>query len=134
MKKTRYLQLNSIMMLEYELLGEQAVADIDKRDVEVFNYTKLADGHYCIYSPMNCEVSFDKGKPELMTDPVTHNTLNHLAVPKDKKASSWYTFIDNGYEYCQEDEFNSVKYKQYERYLTNPIDPERENKVENMNI
>lgn len=134
MKKTRYLQLNSIMMLEYELLGEQSTPDNDFHDVERFNYTKLVDGHYCIYSPMNMEVSFDGDKPELMNEPVTHNTLNHLAVPKDKKDAAWYTFIDNGYEYCQEDEFNSVKYKQYEKYLTNPIDPDRENKVEVLTV
>lgn len=134
MKKTRYLQLNNVMMLEYELLGEQLAPDNDFTDVETFYYTKLLNGHYCIYSPMTCEVSFTNAKPELKSreSVVTYNTLNHLAVPKDKKDSTWYTFLDNGYEYCQEDEFNSLKFQQYEKYLLNPIDPSRDSKVETL--
>ena len=113
MKKTRYLQLNNIMMLEYELLGEQTAPDNDYTDVETIYYTKLLDGHYCIYSPMSCEVSFDNDIPALkkQTNIITYNTLNHFAVPKDKKDSMWYTFIDNSYEYCEENEFESLKFK-----------------------
>ena len=136
MKKTRYLQLNNVMMLEYELLGKQITPDNDFTDVKTFYYTKLLNGHYCIYSPMTCEVSFANAKPELKSreSVITYNTLNHLAVPKDKKDSTWYTFLDNGYEYCQEDEFNSLKFQQYEKYLLNPIDPSRDSKVEILTV
>lgn len=135
MKKTRYLQLNNIMMLEYELLGEQTAPDNDYTDVETIYYTKLLDGHYCIYSPMSCEVSFDNDIPALkkQTNIITYNTLNHFAVPKDKKDSMWYTFIDNSYEYCEENEFESLKFKQYEKYLLNP-DTSSNNKVEVIHI
>lgn len=136
MKKTRYLQLNNVMMLEYELLGEQTVPDNDFSDVETFYYTRLLDGHYCLYSPMTCEVSFADNAPELRNrdDVVTYNTLNHLTVPKDRKGTSWFTFLDSGYEYCQEDEFDSLKFEQYEKYMSNPIDPSRENKVEILTV
>lgn len=138
MSRTRYLQLNNVMMMEYKLLGEAATPDIDFSNDESFYYTMLADGHYLVFSPNTCEVSFENGTAvpyDIKTgNPKSLNTLNHLAVPCDKKDNEWYTFIDNSFEYCEEDELNSTKFKQYAKYLTNPIDSTSTNKVELLNI
>lgn len=139
MSKTRYLHLNRVMMLEYKLLGEAYTPDIDFSNDETFYYTKLLDGHYLIFSPNNCEVEFDnegKAVPYGVNSEKlkTFNTLNHLAVPKDKKDAEWYTFIDNGYEFCEEDEFNSEKYNLYKKYFVNPYDATNSNKLEILNV
>ena len=140
MSKTRYLPLNTVMMLEYKLQGEASARDVDFSNDETFYYTKLKDGHYLIYSPQDCEVEFVNGKAvpysvKIHDDRLkTFNTLNHLGVPTDKKGTLWYTFIDNSYEYCEEDEFASFKYSRYMPYLTNPIDPNNPSKVEVLKV
>lgn len=139
MSKTRYLHLNKVMMLEYKLLGEAYAPDNDFSNDETFYYTKLLDGHYLIFSPNTAEVSFDtngKATPYSAnaTELKSFNTLNHLAIPKDKKDAEWYTFIDNSFEFCEQDELNSLKYKQYSKYLTNPLDPGSSNKVEVLRV
>lgn len=138
MSKTRYLPLNAVMLLEYKLLEEASTPDIDFSNDETFYYTKLLDGHYLIFSPNTCEMTFNNSKPEPISahtgDVKTFNTLNHLAVPTDRKDSLWYTFIDNSYEYCEEDELNSLKYKQYARYFSNPLDPSSNDRVETLKV
>ena len=138
MSKTRYLPLNGIMMLEYKMLGEAYAPDNDFSNDETFYYTKLVDNHYLLFSPSDCEVSFDTGKAVPYNvnsgDIKTFNTLNHLAVPKDKKDAEWYTFLDNNFEYCEEDELNSFKCKQYKRYMTNPFDPSNRDKIETLHV
>ena len=141
MSKTRYLPLNGVMLLEYKLQGEFAAKDIDFSNNETFYYTKLIDGHYLIFSPQSCEMEFVNGEPKpyniKSTDNrlVTLNTFNHLTVPTNKKATLWYTFIDNSYEYCEENELDSFKYKQYEPYLINPFDDTNEiSKIEVLNV
>ena len=139
MSKTRYLHLNKVMMLEYKLLGEAYAPDNDFSNDETFYYTRLADGHYLIFSPNTAEVSFDttgKAVPYSANSEYlkSFNTLNHLAIPKDRKDAEWYTFIDNSFEFCEQDELNSLKYKQYVKYLTNPIDSRNSNKVEVLNV
>lgn len=140
MSKTRYLPLNAVMMLEYKLQGEQTAKDTDFSNDETFYYTKLLDGHYLIFSPQNCEVEFINGKP-VPYNIKTHddrlktlNTINHLGVPTDKKDTLWYTFIDNSYEYCEENEFTSFKYSRYAPYLINPINPDNPTKAEILRV
>lgn len=139
MLKTRYLPLNTVMMLEYKLQGESN-RDIDFSNNETFYYTKLLDGHYLIFSPESCEVEFLNGKaiPYNIKSSdsrlKTLNTINHLGVPTNKKDTIWYTFIDNSYEYCEENELNSFKYKQYEPYLINPENSDSSTKIEEINV
>jgi hypothetical protein len=124
--RTRYLQLNNVMMLEYRMNDE--LYDQDEHNNERFYLTRLADNHYCVFSPGDYETKTENGKivqrsPKEVEKNGTYNTMNHLAIPIDAKDSDWYTFIDNSFEYCEENELESLKAKQYERYLK-PLDDE----------
>lgn len=128
-KKTRYLQLNDVMMFEYIMKTDTN----DGNDSETLYFTKLLDNHYCTFWPNNYETEFVNGKAVLNKDKVkSYNTLNHMAVPKDRKCSEWYAFIDDTYEYSEEDELNSLKAEQYMKYM-NPTD-DSDNVIHILNI
>lgn len=123
--KTRYLQLNDVMMLEYIMKTNGN----DSRNNEKLYFTKLLDNHYCVFSPNDCELAFNNDgtkrvvtpDPEASCDPrPIYNTMNHLAIPMDRKCNDWYTFIDNNYDYAERDELSSEKAKQYKRYMQSP--------------
>ena len=122
--KTRYLQLNDVMMLEYIMKTDSK----DAKNNEKLYFTKLLDNHFCVFSPNTYEISFmesgaKKAKSKNSREGEEHaiyNTMNHLAIPMDSKCNDWYTFIDNSYEYSERDELNSLKADEYMKYLKSP--------------
>ena len=98
MLKTRYLQLSDIMMLEYNMLGENKNSISNISDLYV---TKTKDDHLTIFSPSKCEIELKPdGGYKKKYEPDTLNTINHLTVPKDKEGSLWYMFLDSDYRFC----------------------------------
>lgn len=122
--KTRYLQLNDVMMLEYIMKTDSR----DSRNDETLYFTKLLDNHLCVFSPNTYELTFmESGAKEAKIkisrngeENAIYNTMNHLAIPMDNKCSDWYTFIDNSYEYSEKDELSSMKANEYMKYLKSP--------------
>lgn len=102
-KKTRYLQISDIIMFEINLLGEGD--DCNKKWPTSFLTTKLKDDHTLLYSPVmyECDKIINPETGEysykLKKDPLSFNTINHIAVPKDAQCSGWYTFLDPDYKY-----------------------------------
>jgi len=130
-KKTRYLQVSDVMMLEMTMLGDGDRSRI--QDPTSMIYTKMVDGHTLLLSPISyeCEERIDQDTHDIVyeksVDPMSLSTLNHLAIPKDKQCSMWYSFLDPDYQYVDNDimdeiDPNQVKAKCYGRYLSNPID------------
>ena len=126
--KSRYLQLSDVIMFEYTMLEEN---DADTGNVPVeFLVTTLKDNHKVIFSPISYEVEQDIIDGSVyykkMPDPKSINTLNHLAVPKDKEDSMWYTFLDPDYKYVNEHNLytptmSDIKGSQYgENLMTDP--------------
>ena len=98
MLKTRYLQLSDIMMLEYNMLGENKNNTSNISDLYV---TKTKDDHLTIFSPSKYEIELKPdGGYKKKFEPDTLNTINHLTVPKDKEGSLWYMFLDSDYRFC----------------------------------
>ena len=131
-KKTRYLQVSDVMMFEMTMLGESDPSGI--ANPTSFVYTKLADGHTLLLSPvsMECEGVVDPDTHEIvykkMPNPLSLNNINHLAVPKDRQCSMWYSFLDPDYDYVNADIMDSidhddVKARSYGNYMSNPSDP-----------
>ena len=129
-KKTRYLQISDIIMFEIDLLGEGD--QCDKQWPSSFLTTELKDGHLLLYSPViyECDkaVNPDTGKEyyKPMKDPMSINTINHIAVPEDKQCSMWYTFLDPDYKYVSDDirtniQYDQIKAKQFDPYTQHPI-------------
>lgn len=127
--KSRYLQLSDVMMFEYKMLENDDICDVE--DPQHFIVTTIADGHKVMLSPEAYEVEgVSDGvhtyyKKEM--NPRSVNTLNHLAVPKDKSGSMWYTFLDPDYKYVNDNNLmepilSDVKVSQYVKYLiTDPV-------------
>lgn len=113
--KTRYLQLTDVIMLEYRMLGENDPSEFNMSEVY---YTELSDGHSALFSPASYECEYDQDKEcyKKLANPITLNTINHLAVPKNINAIEWYSFADPDYR--------------YEDGLLNPVMPEDQIKVE----
>lgn len=108
--KTRYLQLSETMMMEY-VMGRGTVQTDASTGSGDMLYTRLADGHRAIFSPVSCEM--DKKEGEYVKKPAddisTINTLNHLAVPTDKEGSRWFMFLDPDYKYCSDGNFEALR-------------------------
>lgn len=129
MAKTRYLQLNTVMMLEY-VINEDS--DNNSGSDSNFIFTKLKDGHYAVFSPANMEVEYNAGTNEYVKrnrDCIeTFNTINHLFVPIDRKRNQMYIFLDNSYEYntdqntTNELDIADPKVRQYAMYCDSPND------------
>lgn len=127
--KTRYLQVSETMMFEYKMLGENDICDIEP--MSSINVIGFKDGHVGLMSPMSYEVEeieHSDGKYRKRKNPITLNTLNNLAVPKDSKCSMWYHFLDPDYEYVTADAIDVIpndyiKTNEYRPYVTNPDDP-----------
>lgn len=115
-KKTRYLQISDIIMFEIDLLGEGDPCNIEWPSS--FLTTRLKDGHVLLYSPIAYECAripddSQKGyKYKPLKDPLSINTLNHLAVPADEQCSEWYTFLDPDYRYVNKDIENDILHSQ----------------------
>lgn len=125
--KTRYLQLSLTTMLEYNI--EDNNEEFIGRN---FNYelTRLKDGHYLIINPCSYETKFNYSDEKYEKLPtknfITINTINHTAVPTDRKDSEWFLFMDNDYKYMSDDNFEELKstdnkIKTYIKHCTNPI-------------
>lgn len=131
--KTRFLQVSDVMMFEMKMLGADDICE--QTGAKSFICTKLNDGHIAFMSPISCECeqTFDS-TPEHITykkkySPLSLNTLNHLAIPKDKQCSKWYSFLDPDYKYVDDSIYTSItgtqiKASQYGEFLTNPKYPD----------
>jgi len=120
--KTRYLQVSDVMMFEYRMLGENDECSIQKPGS--FFYTTLKNDHLALVSPVSYEVEETEDRTfKRLYEPLTLNTINHMAVPKDAKESLFYSFLDPDYEYVDSSlmsgltDPNQVKTAQYLPYL-----------------
>lgn len=129
MIKTRYLQISDIIMFEYNMLGESDVCSGE--NPSQFLYTKLMDGHNLLMSPVSyeCEEFIDSSditQYKKLRNPLSLNSFNHLAIPKDKESSLLYYFVDNDYSFIDSSIMNNpdisnVKYFEYSKYLRSPL-------------
>lgn len=134
--KTRYLQLGDLILMEYQLSETVDNSNsVEKGDTLI--HTMLMDGHHAVFSPANNEfmISEDTRKAKRLAlypsqnkeSITTVNTINHLGIPKDRKATYWYTFLDNTYDFTTAsnisdtlDPASDVKVLNYAQYCKNP--------------
>lgn len=107
-------------MLEYIMKAPEDLDNSNDNGSEHMYFTKLLDNHYAIIWPNTYEVTFNNGIAVFDGSVQSYNTLNHTAVPADRKSSNWYTFIDTNYEYTDENELSSIKADQYMKYMVSP--------------
>lgn len=100
-------------MFEINFLGEDD--ECKKQWPTSFLTTELMDGHTLLYSPVmyECDKYIDSSSGEykykIKKDPLSLNTINHIAVPKDSQCSSWFTFSDPDYRYIgPKDDYESI--------------------------
>lgn len=124
--KTRYLQLSDTTMMEY-IVNDTPIVNKDDKYI----YTKLLDGHYALFSPLSKEVekTADDYTKKNSKEIETINTIVHTSVPADDKGSENYYFLNNDYQYVDDDIYdelgsNSIVTKEYSKYCVSPDDTE----------
>lgn len=130
--KNRFLQISDVMMFEY--IMHDGESDSEYQNLTSFIYTKLKDGHTLLFSPISYEciktIDSDTGKDKykILSDPLSINTLNHIAIPMDSNDSMFYHFVDPDYKYIDDSIMNTIYYNQiksrmYGKHLINPSNP-----------